>query len=117
MSRPMPMRFWMRLVRNNTAGRYVLFIAAMSSLLVVLACQKVQLPEYPPYKHDTDVPRISVEDAKKDVDAGNAVIIDSRGDAAYKVEHIAGSIDFKPTSPDDQFSEIPKGKKIIVYCS
>ena len=104
-------------MRNNPTRRYVLFLATMSCLLVVFACQKVQLPEYRAYKDDADVPRISVEDAKKDVDVGIAVIVDSRGDSAYQAQRIAGSINFPLSAPDDKFSSLPKDKKIIVYCS
>ncbi len=82
------------------------------------ACSKTApLAEYRKYVSDADVPRISVEDAKTDVDAGIAVIVDSRGDAAYKMEHIAGSLDFSLAATDEQFSSLPKDKKIIVYCS
>ena len=85
--------------------------------VLLMACQKVQLPEYRKYATEADVPRISVEEAKKDVDAGIAVIVDSRADSAYKQEHIAGSINIPIGSPAEKFSQLPKNKKIIVYCS
>ena len=83
-----------------------------------VACSKsVPMAEYRKYQNDADVPRISVQDAKKEVEAGTAVIVDARGDAAYKVEHITGSLNVGPASTDEQFSALPKDKKIIVYCS
>jgi rhodanese-related sulfurtransferase len=66
------------------------------------------------YASDTEVPRIAVADAKKEVDAGTAVIVDSRAEAAYKAEHIAGSIN---VADESKFDTLPKGKKLIVYCS
>src|SRR5438445_9063262 len=87
------------------------------AILLPMACSKaVPLAEYKKYENDTAVPRISVEDAKKDVDAGIAVIVDSRPEFAYKHEHIAGSINIALGSPDEAFSSLPKDKKIIVYC-
>lgn len=70
------------------------------------------------YSNAGEVPRISVEEAKKAYDAGTAVFVDSRPEAAYKAEHIAGAINIV-NGPDaaDKFSSLPKGKKIIVYCS
>lgn len=65
---------------------------------------------------DADVPRISPADAKKEVDAGNAVIVDSRNAGTYEQEHIAGSINI-PFGAEADVSKLPKGKKIIVYCS
>ena len=81
------------------------------------ACQQAQLAEYRAYANDSDVPRITVEDAKKDYDSGVAVIIDSRPEVSYVQEHIAGSISLPYGGPDDTFAKVPQGKKIIVYCS
>jgi rhodanese-related sulfurtransferase len=92
-------------------------LVAAVLLCFVSACQRAQLAEYKPYANDSEVPRISVEDAKKDYDSGVAVIIDSRPDAAYAQEHVVGSINIPSGSPDTEFSKIPQGKKIIVYCS
>lgn len=87
----------------------------LGSAVFALACQQLQQQE--PFKklaNESEVPRISVADAKKEVDAGTAVIVDSRAEAAYKDEHIAGSIN---VMNEGQFDRLPKGKKIIVYCS
>lgn len=86
-------------------------------LMFLIACQQNKLAEYKKYEKEADVPRISVEDAKKEVDAGNALIVDSRAEAAFKQEHIAGSINIAFGATEDKFSVLPKGKKIIVYCS
>ena len=87
-------------------------------LLIATACQRSALPlEYVKYENDAAVPRISAEDAKKEFDAGNAVFVDSRGDAAFKEEHLPGAMVIQFGSSDDKFGSLPKGKKIIVYCS
>ena len=65
---------------------------------------------------DADIPRIALLDAKKEFDEGTAVIVDARGESAYQAEHIAGSINI-PFGMKNDFSSLPKGKKIIVYCS
>ena len=86
---------------------------------MLFACKEApKLAEYRKYANDADVPRISAADAKKDVDAGIAVILDSRGDAAFLAEHIKGAISV-PTAAmlKERLNEIPQGKKIIVYCS
>ncbi len=84
-------------------------------LIAALACQKTQVAEYKKLQNDGEVPRVSADDAKKDVDAGNAVVVDSRAETAFKQEHIAGAINF-PFGFKDDFSSLPKGKKILVYC-
>lgn len=61
--------------------------------------------------------RITLADAKKDYDAGNAVIIDVRDEAAFKLEHIKAALNITPETLDANISKLPRGKKLIVYCS
>lgn len=64
-----------------------------------------------------DAPRISLADAKAAFDGGNVVFIDTRSELQFKEEHVKGAINIPYDAPDSRFSEIPKGKKIIAYCS
>ncbi len=64
-----------------------------------------------------DAPRISLADAKKDYDTGSAVIVDVRAESAYKEEHIKGSLNITVDTLAANLNKLPKGKKIIVYCS
>ncbi len=64
-----------------------------------------------------EAPRISLADAKKDFDAGNVVFIDTRAEAAYKTEHIKGAINIAADALQTRYTELPKNKKIIAYCS
>jgi hypothetical protein len=97
--------------------RSSLFLAAALLLAFAAACQQAKLAEYRAYSNDGDVPRISVEDAKKDYDAGIAVIVDSRPESAFAQEHVAGAINIQNGGSEADFEKLPKGKKIIVYCS
>ena len=111
----MPMKYWRHLVRSKKYSHFVLFALVLAVGLFALACQQIQTQEaFKKFASDADVPRISVADAKKEADAGTAVIVDSRAESAYKAEHIAGSINI---TGETQFDRLPKGKKIIVYCS
>jgi len=64
-----------------------------------------------------EAPRISLEDAKKAFDAGDVVFVDTRAAAAYKTEHIKGAINIPAGEFEKRYAEVPKGKKIIAYCS
>ena len=68
------------------------------------------------FKDDSEVPRISIEDAKTAHDKGNSIFVDSRSADDYKREHITGAINI-PYGTDGEFKSLPKGKRIIVYCS
>jgi Rhodanese-like domain len=106
-------------VKNRTTNaRFAVFALAIVGLSIMMACQPVQLAPYTKYATDAEVPRISLEDAKKDFDNGVAVIIDARGDMQWAQEHIAGSMSSGKIGPVEQdYPDIPRGKKIIVYCS
>lgn len=120
MSRPTPTKSWRRLVKNRRVfidRRVLASTFAVAGLAFGMACQKTQLAEYKAYQNDGDVPRISVADAKKDVDAGIAVIVDSRDATAYKMERVAGSINMRMGATAEQMATLPRDKKIIVYCS
>lgn len=68
-------------------------------------------------KKSNESPRITLADAKKDFDAGNAVFLDTRRESDFEMEHIKGAINFPPDKFEEKYKEIPKGKKIIAYCS
>lgn len=104
-------------MKNKSVLNDLLFMIAILTLSILFACQKSQMAEYKKYESESDVPRITAEEAKKDVDAGTAIIVDSRPEVAYKTEHIAGSINIPFGSAPEEYSDVPKDKKIIVYCS
>lgn len=64
-----------------------------------------------------NVPRISLEEAKKAFDEGNVLIIDTRAEVAYKAEHIKGAINIPAEAIRTRYKEVPKDKKVIAYCS
>ena len=74
-------------------------------------------PKTDEHGHEDDAPRITLADAKKDFDAGNAIFIDTRAEAAYKNEHIKGAINMTTSDVAARYKELPTDKKIIAYCS
>ncbi len=64
-----------------------------------------------------EAPRISVDDAKKDFDAGNVIFIDTRAESSFNEEHIKGAINIPSNAFETRYTEVPKDKKIIAYCS
>jgi hypothetical protein len=88
-----------------------------------IAIEKAATPAPPPRANvDPDhpmieAPRIALADAKKDYDEKTAVFIDTHSPAQYEMEHITGAINIPANELNNYFDKIPKGKKIIVYCS
>ena len=98
----------------------ILLLSLVAALIVLTGCTPSAAPllVYAKYENEDAVPRIKIEEAKKEFDAGNVVFVDSRPEPAFKSEHLPGAISI-PIGPDaaTKFSQLPKGKKIIVYCS
>ena len=69
------------------------------------------------HAEDKNAPRIPLDEAKKEYDAGTAVIIDVREPGAYKFERIKGSINIPEASLATSLDKVPKGRKLIAYCS
>lgn len=116
----------------------ILLLSALltAALLVTIACQSASTanstadnlnktnapktnnaPKADEHGHVDDAPRITIADAKKDFDAGSAIFVDTRADAAYKTEHIKGSINLTMGDVEARYKELPTDKKIIAYCS
>ena len=72
----------------------------------------------PPSQADrSEVARISVEDLREKVKAGNVTIIDVRDASSYQTAHIPGSMNIPFASIAGSIDLIPKGKDIVLYCT
>lgn len=64
-----------------------------------------------------NVQRIDLAAAKADFDNGKAVFIDTRPAAAFEDEHVKGAINITADDFAVKADTLPKGSKIIAYCS
>jgi 3-mercaptopyruvate sulfurtransferase SseA len=73
-----------------------------------------------PHAHqnaEDKMPRVKVEEAKKLVAEGKAIIIDVRGAEAYKMSHIKGALDVPLNKLEaGEFKDLPTDKILIAYC-
>jgi predicted sulfurtransferase len=81
--------------------------------------QPASIPKTDEHDHgnEDNVARISLEDAKKAFDAGTAVFVDTRDISSYNFNRIKGAINLPMNEYATGWQKIPKGKKIIAYCS
>ena len=87
------------------------------AIFVALAATTSLAQEVTKFKDEAEVPRMTVEEAKKAYDAGSAVMVDARTADNYAKEHIKSAINITNGSPASEYEKLPKGKIIIVYCS
>ena len=61
--------------------------------------------------------RVTVDELKKMLDAGKAVIYDTRAKGAYDAEHIKGSLSLPFDQVATHVEELPKDKTVVFYCT
>ena len=61
--------------------------------------------------------RITVAELKQKLDAGEAVVYDTRAKTAYDQEHIKGALSMPSNEVANRTGELPKDKLIVFYCT
>ena len=129
----MPTKCWKHLTRPEKSFMKKLIycftiFAAIAGLLVIAACTDIPEtvvvstsptpgPTAAPKSDGQDAPRISLADAKKAFDDGTATFIDTHPKATFDAGHIPGAINVTVQDLETKFDSIPKGRRIIAYCS
>jgi 3-mercaptopyruvate sulfurtransferase SseA len=70
-----------------------------------------------PAQPGDDVRRVTVAELKQALDAGQALVVDVRNQAAYDAGHIKGAKLVPAAEVDKHVNELPKDKLIVTYCS
>jgi rhodanese-related sulfurtransferase len=63
------------------------------------------------------VGRISPQELQSALSAGKAVVVDVRSASSYAAGHIKGAVNMTEGEIASRYSELPKNKKIVTYCS
>jgi 3-mercaptopyruvate sulfurtransferase SseA len=61
--------------------------------------------------------RVTVEELRKMLDEGKAVVYDTRPKAAYEQEHIKGAVSMPSNEVASRSGELAKGKSLVFYCT
>ena len=64
-----------------------------------------------------DARRVTPDELKKMLDAGKAVVYDTRAKGAYDAEHIKGALSMPSNEVADRAGELPKDKTLVFYCT
>lgn len=74
-------------------------------------------PQTAPAQPGDNARRITPAELKDEIARNDVVIIDVRGEAAYKIGHIKGSRLIPATEILAHVDELPRDKMIVTYCS
>lgn len=61
--------------------------------------------------------RVTTVELQDALNKGEAIVLDVRNDAAYKMGHIKGARLLPVTEVTQHLSELPRDKMIVTYCS
>ncbi|HEY5902067.1 MAG TPA: rhodanese-like domain-containing protein [Anaerolineales bacterium] len=100
------------------------FLLPVLLLLVLSACAKAAEPTLPPAPpigepqiSETEVPRLSLEEAKAAFDGKTAVFVDVRGAGSYAASHIPGALSIPLNELEGRLGELDPSQWIITYCT
>ncbi len=71
----------------------------------------------PPAPQADNIRRVTVDELRQALADNKAVVVDVRGEAAYKSGHIKGARLMPAAEIDKHVDELPKDKLIVTYCS
>jgi glucose/arabinose dehydrogenase len=66
---------------------------------------------------EDSVRRVTVEELRAALEKGKAIVVDVRGQEAYKIAHIKGALSIPEADLKSRLGELPKDKLIVFYCS
>jgi rhodanese-related sulfurtransferase len=93
------------------------FLTGCNSTEKATAATKPEAKKEAPAQAPDDTRRISIADAKTELEGGKAVVIDVRGEPSFKAGHIKGAKLIPLNEIAAKSDELPKDKLIILYCS
>ena len=92
-------------------------VYGLLALLLLAACSRSAGPAGA-VASTADVPRITPQELKAKLDAGEPVIVaDARSAASYEASHIAGAISVPATGVQDHLDALPQDAQIVFYCT
>jgi 3-mercaptopyruvate sulfurtransferase SseA len=106
------------LLRLVGVGATALALAACTSGAVTVPPSDAPVPGASAPVGAYDAPRVTPEQAYARIQAGeDLVILDVRSASAYQAGHIQGAINIPWANLKDDYSQLPKDRFILLYCT
>jgi 3-mercaptopyruvate sulfurtransferase SseA len=91
----------------------VLLLVSCSALQPTQPAQVIGEPQIP----ESEVPRVSLEEALTAYQDGSAVFVDVRAASSYEASHIPGALSLPVAEIETRFNELDPNHWIITYCT
>lgn len=87
-------------------------------VIVLAGCQSKPAAKADVPSDVQEVPRMTPQELKSLLDAGEkVVVVDTRSSESFEASHIAGAGSIPYDEIDMRYRELPKGLKIVLYCT
>ena len=90
--------------------RLTILTVSLALLVGVLSCTSFPTTA-------NDVPRITVEELKAELDAGTVTIVDVRSLNSYEALHLPEAVSIPEAEVKNRAGELPKDGLIVTYCT
>lgn len=112
----------MRTKRKNHALLPVILFAAVLvlSIIVMVVAQnlrKSQIANPGQYSNQDQIPRVTVAEAYQAAIDGEAVLLDTRGEAQFNALHVSGAINIPINEFEARLGELDPDTWYITYCT
>ncbi len=88
----------------------------LALLVGVLACTSI--PEtVDDMETVDDIPRITPEELKAELDKGSVTVIDVRGATFYEASHVPGALNIPELEIKSRVAELLRDQLIVTYCT
>ena len=111
----------MRRKNNNLVLPIILFAAvvllSIGGLILAENLRKAKIENPGDYMTQDDIIRVTAEEAYQAYLSGDAVLVDTRSEAEFQVQHAAGAISIPINEVESRLDELDPEKWVITYCT
>jgi hypothetical protein len=111
----------MKKKKSNTLLPILLFAGALilmvGGLILANNLRKAEISNPGQYTNQDDIPRVSIQEALEAYQNNEAVIIDSRSQGAYDIQHVSGAINLPVDQIENRLEELDPDVWYLTYCT
>ena len=107
--------------KNSIKLPLLLFLGVLAlsigGLILTQNLRKAEIRDPQQYTNQDDIPRVSIQEAYQAMLNGEAVLVDTRSEAAFAVQHTAGAINLPVDQLESLLGELDPDIWYLTYCT
>lgn len=111
----------MRRKKNSALLPIILFIGvimlSIGGLMLAEQLRKAEIENPGEYATQDDIPRLTAEEAYQAIQAGEAVLVDTRSESQFQAQHAMGAINIPVDQTESLIPDLDPDIWYITYCT